>query len=97
VPLPKSIADSSPASTKPDYEGLVRFLFEPFLESPEALKVDCEVSPDQSRFWLRIAFSEDEVGRVYGRGRRNIHAVRSLISAVSEAVGDTVYLDVFGA
>lgn len=89
--------DSSTAKTKPDYEGLVRFLLEPFLESPRSLKIDCEISQDQTRFWIRVAFEGEEMGRVFGRGRRNIQAVRAVVYAVAQAVGHSVCLDIFGA
>jgi hypothetical protein len=41
----KSAPETPSASSQnasPDYIGLVRFLIEPFLESPTSLKVDCE-------------------------------------------------------
>ncbi len=97
VTKPRLIPDGSHPRPKPDYEGLVRFLLEPFLESPQNFKVDCEVSQDQCRIWIRVAFEGEEIGRVFGRGRRNIQAVRTVIVAFSQAAGDSVYLDIFGA
>ncbi len=82
---------------EPDYAGLVRFLVEPFLELPESLKVDCETSPNRSKVWVRVAFEGTDKGRVFGRGGRNIQAVRSVLEAAARAAGCTAYLDVFGS
>ncbi|MCY7322692.1 MAG: KH domain-containing protein, partial [Phormidesmis sp. CAN_BIN36] len=49
----------------PDYVGLVRFLIQPFLEAPDSLKVDCEIS-SRSRVWVRLAFEDIDKGRVLG-------------------------------
>ena len=85
-----------PPSNKPDYVGLVRFLVEPFLESPEALRVDCEISPSKPRVWVRLAFETADKGRVYGRGGRNIQAIRTVLTAIAQTAGQSLYLDVYG-
>jgi hypothetical protein len=96
-------ADSSASSTLsqssqaiPDLVPLVRFLLEPFLESHESLKVDCEVSASRSKVWVRVAFDGEDKGRVFGRGGRNIQAVRTVLEAVAQLSGYSAYLDVFG-
>jgi len=81
----------------PDYAGLVKFLVEPFLELPESLKVDCEISPSRGKVWVRVAFEGADKGRVFGRGGRNIQAIRSVLEAAARAAGYTAYLDVFGS
>ena len=81
----------------PDYVGLVRFLIEPFLESPESLRVDCELHPRQARTWIRLAFDEPDKGRVYGRGGRNIQAIRAVLEAVAKTASQSVYLDIYDA
>uniref|UniRef100_B8HKC6 KH domain-containing protein n=1 Tax=Cyanothece sp. (strain PCC 7425 / ATCC 29141) TaxID=395961 RepID=B8HKC6_CYAP4 len=80
----------------PDYAALLRFLVEPFLESPAALKVDCEFHPARSRIWIRLAFESSDKGRVFGRGGRTIQAIRTVVEAAAQAVGHTVYLDIYG-
>jgi hypothetical protein len=87
----------STSQTTPDYEGLIRFLVQPFLESPEALRVDCEMSPAKSRVWVRLAFEGTDKGRVFGRGGRNIQAIRTILEAVAKIAGHSAYLDVYGA
>lgn len=86
-----------PEATGPDYAGLVRFLVEPFLELPDSLKVDCEVSPSRGKVWVRVAFEGTDKGRVFGRGGRNIQAIRSVLEAAARLAGYSAYLDVFGS
>ncbi|MBE9095765.1 KH domain-containing protein [Tychonema sp. LEGE 07203] len=82
-------------SASPNYAGLVQFLIGPFLESPGSLRVDCELHPRQSRVWVRLAFEEPDKGRVYGRGGRNIQAIRTTLEAVAQTVGQSLYLDIY--
>lgn len=84
-------------ATGPDYAGLVKFLVEPFLEQPESLKVDCEVSPSRGKVWVRVAFEGTDKGRVFGRGGRNIQAIRSVLEAAARLAGYSAHLDVFGS
>ncbi len=91
------VANASPNTANPDYAGLVRFLITPFLESPDALRVDCEVSPVRGKVWVRLAFEASDKGRVFGRGGRNIHSIRAVLSAAAQLSGYTAHLDVFGA
>ncbi|MTJ09347.1 KH domain-containing protein [Anabaena sp. UHCC 0253] len=86
----------SPA-TGPNYVGLVKFLVQPFLESPESLSVDCEISQILKRVWVRIAFDSTDKGKVFGRGGRNIQAIRTVIAAAAELAGQSVYLDIYGS
>ncbi len=79
-----------------DCEALVRFLIQPLLDSPETLKLDCEVSSNKPRIWVRLAFEGDDKGRVFGRGGRNIQAIRTVLDAVGQLSGYSVHLDVYG-
>jgi len=80
-----------------DYAELIRFLLQPFLDSPELLSVDCEMSHGKSRVWIRLAFEAEDKGRVFGRGGRNIQAIRTVIAAAAQAAGQTVHLDIYGS
>ncbi len=82
-------------SASPNYAGLVEFLIGPFLESPGSLRVDCELHPRQSRVWVRLAFEDPDKGRVYGRGGRNIQAIRTTLEAVAQTAGQSLYLDIY--
>lgn len=86
-----------PEPVAPNYEGLIRFLIQPFLESPESLRVDCEVSQNRSRVWVRLAFEGSDKGRVYGRGGRNIQAIKTVLEAVARTAGHSAHLDVYGS
>ncbi len=84
-------------TTSPNYVGLVKFLMQPFLETPESLSVDCEISSTLKRAWIRIAFESSDKGKVFGRGGRNIQAIRTVIAAAAELTGQSVYLDIYGS
>lgn len=81
----------------PDYAGLIRFLIQPFLETPDALRVDCEMLAGGARVWIRLAFEETDKGRVFGRGGRNVQAIRNTIEGIAKTAGQTVNLDVHGS
>lgn len=94
--LPSNSASHLQKAKLPDYVGLVRFLLEPFLESPNSLSIDCEVL-NAARVWLRIAFEGEDKGRVFGRGGRNIQAIRTVITAAATTAGHSVYIDIYGS
>ena len=80
----------------PDFEVLVRFLVTPFLESPDALRLDVEPLSEGQRLWVRVAFDGEDQGRVFGRGGRNIQAIRQVLKATGALHGCSVHLDVYG-
>lgn len=92
--LNKSVSETG-QKTSPDYGGLVRFLVEPFLESSTALSLDCERAHANDRVWIRLAFDGEDKGRVFGRGGRNIQAIRKVIQGVAKIAGESVYLDIY--
>lgn len=80
-----------------DYEALARYLMEPFLDKPEELKFHIESLSGGKKLWLRAAFNEEEdKGRVFGRGGRNIKAIRQTIMVAGQLEEMTVNLSVFG-
>jgi uncharacterized protein len=97
VPNPHPNVETKSPTASPNYVGLVRFLVQPFLESPETLSVDCEISDTLKRAWVRIAFESIDKGKVFGRGGRNIQAIRTVIAAAAELAGHSVYLDIYGS
>jgi uncharacterized protein len=80
----------------PDYEQLVKFLLQPFLSEPEAIGVDCEYTVDRQRIWIRVAVATPDRDTAFGRGGRNIQAIRTVLQAAATAVGQSIYLDVYG-
>jgi predicted RNA-binding protein YlqC (UPF0109 family) len=81
--------------SSPDYDGLVRFLIEPLLESPELLSFDCEQISSTKRVWIRLAFEENEKGKIYGRGGRNIQALRNVLQTAAQLAGDNLFLEIY--
>lgn len=80
--------------TSPDYVGLVKFLIEPFLDNPESLYVNSEIIRNK-KIWLRIAFDSESRGKVFGRGGRNIQAIRTVLGTAAALAGQSVYLDIY--
>jgi uncharacterized protein len=83
-------------SNLPDYEQLVKFLFQPFLSEVTAMAVDCEYTIDRHRIWIRVAVAIADRDSAFGRGGRNIQAIRTVLQATAEAVGQSIHLDVHG-
>ena len=65
------------------------------MESTERLSIDCEKSNAKERVWIRLAFEGADKGRVFGRGGRNIQAIRMVIQAAAQAAGQSVHLDIY--
>lgn len=82
-------------ASSPDYEKLARFLIEPFLEDPQTLSINSEVNPNNKKIWLRIAFDKGDRGKVFGRGGRNIQAIRTTIQTAAVAHDESVFLDIY--
>ncbi|MGK7899434.1 MAG: KH domain-containing protein [Xenococcus sp. (in: cyanobacteria)] len=80
----------------PDYVGLVSFLLEPFLEDPKTLSIHCEQVASTKKLWLRVAFDDNDKGKVFGRGGRNIQAIRTVIKTAATNVNQSIYLDIYG-
>lgn len=87
---------STPQPQVPDYGQLVKFLFQPFLSATDAIGVDCEYTIDRQRVWIRVAIASADQGSAFGRGGRNIQAVRTILQAAATAVGQSVHLDIYG-
>ena len=87
--MPSNIVSS------PDYVGLVSFLLKPFLDDSESLHIDCEQLSSTKKVWLRVAFDVAEKGKVFGRGGRNIQAVRALLQTTAKSVDHSVHLDIY--
>ncbi|MGI0490705.1 KH domain-containing protein [Alkalinema pantanalense CENA528] len=85
-----------PPSLTPDYAELTRFLLRPFLDHPDLLRVDCEVSAAKARVWIRVAFHEDDRGRAFGRGGRNVQAIRKVLDGIAQAANQTIRFEVYG-
>lgn len=79
-----------------NYAALVRELIEPLLDSPAALRVNCEYAKGRQRVLIRLAFDEADQGRAFGRGGRNIQAIRTVVAAAAALAGQEARVEVFG-
>ncbi|MGV2827079.1 KH domain-containing protein [Myxosarcina sp. GI1(2024)] len=80
--------------TSPDYEGLVKFLIDPLLDDPQSLYIDSEIIRER-KIWLRVAFDSDSRGKVFGRGGRNIQAIRTVLNTAAALADQLIYLDIY--
>jgi predicted RNA-binding protein YlqC (UPF0109 family) len=94
--MPESPENRPSVIDPPDYVGLIRFLVQPFLELPDSLKIDCEISQSKLKVWVRLAIEGSDKGRVFGRGGRNIQAIRTVLETAAHLSGYSAYLDVYG-
>ncbi|MEM9135850.1 MAG: KH domain-containing protein [Cyanobacteria bacterium P01_F01_bin.42] len=83
-------------SFQPDYPELVRYLANPFLENPEALKLDCETYADKSKVWVRLAMDDDDKGRLLGPNGRHLQAIRRVVDIAATQSGHRVQVEVYG-
>lgn len=88
---------STHQSNLPDYGQLVKFLFQPFLSATDTMAIDCELTLDRRRVWIRVAVGSADRDTAFGRGGRNIQAVRTVLQAAAAAVGQSIHLDVYGS
>jgi len=95
MPNSDNSPDSSAQST-PDYGQIVRFLLEPLIDDPESLKVDCEQLSSGDKVWVRVAFEQEDKGKVFGRGGRNIQAIETVLNTSAVDAKQQIHLDVFG-
>jgi uncharacterized protein len=96
--MPNTNAPSTEGSKiGPNFLGLVRFLLQPFLDEPESLAVDCEQLESTQKIWIRVAFSGTDKGKVFGRGGRNLQAIRTVLAATASLVGKSLHFEVYGS
>ena len=88
---------SSDEGVSVDYAEVIRFLVGPFLDSTDSLRINCETNPRNGRVLIRLAIEGEDKGKVFGRGGRNIQAVRTTLKAVSAAVNQKVHIEVYGS
>lgn len=97
----ESAADSAVQSSEQDasidYAAVIRFLVGPFLDSVDSLRINCETNPRNGRVLIRLAIEGEDKGKVFGRGGRNIQAVRTTLQAVSKSMNQKVHLEVYGS
>lgn len=104
VPLTPDASSSPPSDHPPtdsdiaplDYQALTRFLLEPLIDVPGDLHISTETTAHNSKVWLRVSLGQADRGRAFGRGGRNIRAIRTVLRAAGKNVGQSVSLEVLG-
>ena len=91
----KTKMSANQIANSPDYVKLVRFLIEPFLEDSQSLYVNSEVIKDKKKVWLRVAFEKGDRGKVFGRGGRNIQAIRTVLNTAAAISQESIFLDIY--
>ncbi len=79
----------------PDYYALIRFLFEPLLQHPDALRIDCETGRQGASVWIRVAFDREDKGRVFGKGGRTIQSIRTVVTTAARLANQIVFFDIY--
>ncbi|AFY40371.1 hypothetical protein Lepto7376_4261 [[Leptolyngbya] sp. PCC 7376] len=90
-------SSDSAAQLTPDYGKIVKFLLEPLVDDPSSLKVDCELLSSSNKVWVRVAFEQEDKGKVFGRGGRNLKAIQTVLNTSAAETEHQVYLDVYGS
>jgi hypothetical protein len=88
---------TSNLNASPDYLGLVQFLLQPLLDESDSLSLDCEQLNNNQNVWIRLAVTGDDKGKIFGRGMRNIEAVKTILQTAAIAVGQSVHLELYGS
>jgi predicted RNA-binding protein YlqC (UPF0109 family) len=80
--------------TGADTEGLVRYLVESLVDSPESVEIS--VAETGQSVTYQIKLDPADVGKVIGRGGRIIKAIRTLARAAGSTEDRSVEVDVLG-
>lgn len=94
---PAAIAATKTEAERPDYARLVRLLLAPLTSDPEGLKIDCEAHAGGQRVLVRVAVEEGDRGRIFGRGGRNVEAVRTLLQVSAQVAAQSAHLEVYSS
>jgi predicted RNA-binding protein YlqC (UPF0109 family) len=65
-----------------DYAGLVEFIVKNIVENPEAVEVDGNSRRHRSQT-VEVRLDPADVGRVIGKGGKNIEAIRAVVKAAA--------------
>ena len=93
---PSSRSPSGDNAPPLDYQALARFLLEPLIDLPSDLHISTETTAHNTKVWLRVSLGQADRGRAFGRGGRNIRAIRAVLRAAGKNVGQNVSLEVLG-
>ena len=75
-----------------DYRGLVEFVAKAVAEKPDEVEVTAMERP-RGGLAVKIKMAEDDVGKLIGKGGRNIEALRSLVRTAALRERRRVFVD----
>lgn len=73
-------------------ESLLRNLILPLIEHPDDLRIESEAQEDATL--LRVHLHDEDIGRVIGRQGRRAEALRSILKAKGNTLGERLYIDI---
>lgn len=73
-------------------EELLKFVLEKLSEKPDEIKVT--QSEENSEIVFTIEASDEDKGRIIGKGGKNIKAIRDIVSVIARKEGKRIYLKV---
>ncbi|MCI6603762.1 MAG: KH domain-containing protein [Clostridiales bacterium] len=73
-------------------EELLKTLVEPLVEHPEDIEINCSQSRSGTVLELRV--NPEDMGRVIGRGGRRAQAIRSIMKAKGNTLGERILVDI---
>jgi len=79
-----------------EYQALASFLLTPLTDLPEELQVSSEHSAQGKKVSLRVSLGQADRGRAFGRGGRNIRAIRTILRAAGKNADQVVSLEIVG-
>jgi hypothetical protein len=89
------VPSTGESNASPDFIGLARFLLQPLLDESQSLAIDCEQIESTQKIWVRVAFSGRDKGRVFGRGGRNLQAIRTVLATAAGLIGKSLHFEVY--
>ena len=81
-----------PSGPPVDYRALVEFVARSIAEKPEEVKVEA-FERSRGTVSVTVKMAEEDVGKLIGKGGRNIEALRSLVRAASLRERRRVFVD----
>jgi predicted RNA-binding protein YlqC (UPF0109 family) len=75
-----------------DYTELVSYIIKAIVANPEAVKIAMVEGERTNR--VEVTLASDDVGKVIGRGGRNIDAIRAVVRAAALKNHDRVMVEI---
>ena len=89
---PRPSYGGPPVRSDTDYRGLVEFVARAVAEEPDAVEVTAFDRP-RGGLAIKIKMAEADVGKLIGKGGRNIEALRSLVRTAALREHRRVFVD----